>query len=304
MKTRWVTTLIKTILCLAVIFGFALLTYNTYTLFNTFTQQGFSTNVIIYAIYILIELALWIWCIILLRRYKYRFAKPSFKLVFILVLCTTLTIRGVSWWNEQPSSVSVASPPLTAIPSETPVLPISPISPTKPPTISAPAISLTQKPVINIIELETQIHVLINTEREKVGLKLLVYDSTLSTIARNHSSDMATNNYFDHNNLNGLTPTDRAKLAGYSCHKDYDSYYFDGIAENIFQNWLYSEIIYYNRIPTYNWNSQNEIASSTVEGWMNSLGHRQNILDSDIDKEGIGIAISNDSKVYITQDLW
>jgi hypothetical protein len=61
-------------------------------------------------------------------------------------------------------------------------------------------------------------------------------------------------------------------------------------------------VTYYNSIPKYNWNSQDEIAQSTVQGWMNSPGHHDNILRSTWDTEGIGVAISGD-KVYITEDF-
>jgi uncharacterized protein YkwD len=161
------------------------------------------------------------------------------------------------------------------------------------------------KPDINIPELETEIHNLINNERQKNGVATLQYDSKLSDIARAHSQDMATRNYFSHYTPEGDGPTERAIKSGYSVHKELGGgYYSDGIAENIFQNNLYDTVTYYNGIPVYDWNSQSEIASSTVNGWMNSPGHRQNILTSTYDNEGIGIAISSDDKVYITEDFW
>lgn len=159
------------------------------------------------------------------------------------------------------------------------------------------------KPTIDISSLESEIHDLINQERQNNGLKTLSFDSKLSDIARAHSQDMATNNYFEHENLRGQDPTDRANMVGYRCHKDYGSYYTDGIAENIFQNNLYDSVTYVNLVPFHEWNTQSEIAQSTVQGWMNSPGHRKNILTSDYDKEGIGVAISNDDKVYITEDF-
>jgi uncharacterized protein YkwD len=115
---------------------------------------------------------------------------------------------------------------------------------------------------------------------------------------------MATQDYFDHYNLKGQGPTERAKAAGYNCYKTFGSYYSDGIAENIFQNWLYNSTIYYGGIATHNWNTQEDLASSTVNGWMGSPGHRQNILNPDYSKEGIGVALSTDDKVLITQDFW
>lgn len=79
---------------------------------------------------------------------------------------------------------------------------------------------------------------------------------------------------------------------------------FLGLAENIFQNNLYDRVWYTNGIPTsYEWNTVDEIAESTVLGWMNSPGHRQNILTPHFYSEGIGVAISGDDKVYITQNF-
>jgi len=165
-------------------------------------------------------------------------------------------------------------------------------------------INIDEKPIINIIGLEAEIHTLINNERQSYGLAPLEYDAMLAQIARAHSADMATRNYCSHNNLEGQDPTERAEAAGYDCYKNFGTYYTDGIAENIFKNNLYSSITYYNSVPVYDWNSQSEIASSTVNGWMNSQGHRENVLKSTYDKEGIGVAISNDYTVYITQDFW
>jgi len=159
------------------------------------------------------------------------------------------------------------------------------------------------KPDLDISSLESEIHNLINNERQNNGLRALSLDSKLSEIARAHSRDMAQNGYFEHTNLRGQDPTDRANTKGYTCYKDYGSYYTDGIAENIFQNNLYDSITYVNLVPFHDWSSQTEIAQSTVQGWMNSPGHKQNILTGTYDKEGIGIAISSDDKVYITQDF-
>ncbi len=156
---------------------------------------------------------------------------------------------------------------------------------------------------IDIGLLEIEIHNLINNERRNNGLTALSLDSKLSDIARVHSQDMAQNNFFAHENLRGQDPTARASAQGYSCYKSYGSYYTSGIAENIFQNNLYTSTTSINFIPFHDWSTQSEIAESTVQGWMNSPGHRQNILTSTYDKEGIGVAIASDDKVYITEDF-
>lgn len=159
------------------------------------------------------------------------------------------------------------------------------------------------KPEINTTELEMEIHNLVNNERVERGLAILGYDQVLSDIARTHSIDMGLNGYFDHVNLKGQDPSARANAAGYSCYKNYGSYYTEGIAENIHQDNLYSSVTTYNGIPSYDWNNQSEIAVSTVDSWMNSPGHRKNILTASYDKEGIGVFIAADDKVYITQNF-
>jgi uncharacterized protein YkwD len=154
------------------------------------------------------------------------------------------------------------------------------------------------KEKIDVATLELKIHNLVNKERQNNGLPFLQYDTTLAEIARRHSEDMVSRNFFDHVNPDGLDPTARAKTAGYNCYKNFGSYYRDGIGENIgltpIGNVLGCGDVY----------SMDDIADCCVSGWMNSPGHRQNILDSSYDKEGIGIAVSSDDKVYITQDFW
>jgi len=80
---------------------------------------------------------------------------------------------------------------------------------------------------------------------------------------------------------------------------------FGGISENLFLNNLYDTIWYTNDIPTsYDWNTPEEIARSTVDGWMDSQGHRKNILTPYYTSEGIGVDISwSDHRVYITQNF-
>ncbi len=115
---------------------------------------------------------------------------------------------------------------------------------------------------------------------------------------------MAAQDYFAHVNPAGQNPTARGVSAGYTCRKNYGSYYTYGIAENLFQNNLYSSATYYsNRETVYAWNSAEEIAQTTVGGWMNSSGHRENIVTPTFDREGIGVAIAADNKVYITEDF-
>jgi uncharacterized protein YkwD len=175
------------------------------------------------------------------------------------------------------------------------------------PTIQVPETptTLDSKPLINIPVLENKIHDLINVQRTQNSLTALSFDPQLNLIARAHSQDMATRNYFEHYTPEGADPTARGLSAGYHCHKDLpNGYYVDGLAENIYQNNLYNSYETMDGvIISHDWNDMNALAVSTVQGWMNSTGHRENILTPAFDREGIGIAISSDDKVYITEDF-
>ncbi len=214
-----------------------------------------------------------------------------------------------------PTNTAVPTNTPTLIPTQTPVPP--PIVPTntltpKPESLadrffkSAKDLTETSRqdqPEINIGELETLVHSLINQERLKRDLAGLEWDGEIAAIARDHSVDMGNKKYFSHTNRDGQNATDRGANAGYDCIKDYGNYYTFGLAENIHQGWLFSSTTYINGVAFYNWSSQGEIAARAVNGWMESRGHRENILKDTYDRTGIGIAITSEGKVFITQNF-
>lgn len=219
---------------------------------------------------------------------------------------------GIAPFNAS-SSQEVSSPP-SIIPTSTKYSTIAATTPSLPKVTITPKISpikttttsnsFASKPIINVQSLERKIHDLVNQERYKAGLSPLSIENCITSVARLHSNDMANQQYFSHINLKGEDPTERGNKVGCVCRKNVGSFHYLGLAENIFLNNLYSKYWTTNGVITsYEWDSEDEIAKSTVEGWMNSPGHRQNILTARFDREGIGVAISNDDKVYITQDL-
>jgi len=149
------------------------------------------------------------------------------------------------------------------------------------------------QPRITISALQQKIAGLVNAERQARHLNPFVSDENLSRIARAHSEDMARRGFFDHVNPDGEAPRDRMRRAGYHCPKT--------SGENIFQNNLYSRVTISGNRKTYEWNSLQQIAGSTVSGWMQSSGHRQNILHTAYRKTGVGAAIAADGQVYFTQ---
>ena len=138
-------------------------------------------------------------------------------------------------------------------------------------------------------QIEELVYTMTNQYREAAGLQPLDRITKIDQIARAHSEDMAKRNYFEHDTPEGLDPTDRGNAAGYPCRKDYGSYYSYGLAENIFMH-------------TGTWYGAEHLADEIMKGWMNSFGHRQNIMESDYDRIGIGVAIGGGA-VYATQNF-
>jgi uncharacterized protein YkwD len=170
-------------------------------------------------------------------------------------------------------------------------------------------------PAVKPQDLEKRISELINAERVKVKLKPLKIDPRLSEIARRHSGDMSRRRFFDHVNPDGQGPTERGLAAQYKCVKHLAPYVSQdasgnvfqgeyvarGLAENIFQNNLYSRVIMSGTNKTYEWNTAEKIVRTTVDGWMASPGHRENILTGRYEKTGVGVAIAANAQILITQ---
>ncbi|MEV3926225.1 CAP domain-containing protein [Actinomadura coerulea] len=119
---------------------------------------------------------------------------------------------------------------------------------------------------------EASVVSLTNAERAKHGCPALRTDARLVTAARRHSADMAANNYFDHTSRNGDSPWKRMGDAGYGSPG----------AENIAKGY-----------PT---------ASAVMKGWMDSPGHRANILNCGLRAIGVGMASGSGGPLW-TQDF-
>jgi uncharacterized protein YkwD len=171
------------------------------------------------------------------------------------------------------------------------------------PTVSSGQLpSKHPKPDISGRDLEKRIHALINRERSAHGLSPLAWDNSLSRIARGHSKDMARRGFFSHDSPEGRDFSFRYRQQGYACAIQIGNTIHTG-AENIALNSLYSSITTINSVVYQDWNTAEQIALSTVQGWMNSPGHRKNILTPHWLNQGIGVFITADDKVYITQNF-
>ena len=135
-------------------------------------------------------------------------------------------------------------------------------------------------------ELEMKVHDGINAERVNNGRTPLKWEERLAAVARAHSDDMTSRIYFSHDTPEGLGPSDRIDRSGYSCWKS--SHY--GVAENIAIETTLGNI--------------DRTAAEAVQGWMNSPGHRTNLLGRQYDRTGIGASFGTwrgYKAVYLTQ---
>ncbi|MEU7745122.1 CAP domain-containing protein [Nonomuraea sp. NPDC049158] len=122
---------------------------------------------------------------------------------------------------------------------------------------------------------ENEVLRLTNAERAKGGCKPLKHDAQLHKAAFGHSSDMATKNYFSHTSQDGRSFMDRIRGAGFTGGT--------GWAENIAMGQ-----------PT---------PASVVTGWMNSAGHKANIMNCKYNLIGVGAAKNSKGQIYWTQDF-
>ena len=173
------------------------------------------------------------------------------------------------------------------------------------------------KPVILPVSLERSIHEMINIQRRAYALPGLGVDPALSEGARYHSSDMALRGYFSHGTPEGRMPIDRAMIAGYPVRKAVGNRIYEGIGENIAKIPLHEscrEVTSFVEYPggirrvtgrrrEYSWYTQQELAAEVVGGWMNSPGHRENILRRHYKREGIGVTFAEDF-AHITQNFF
>ena len=137
-----------------------------------------------------------------------------------------------------------------------------------------------------VSELELKVHAGINVERAQQGGSPLAWDEGLASVARAHSDDMTGRGYFSHDTPEGLDPTDRLHRAGLNCRKGYRY----GIAENIAIETTLSNL--------------DRTAAEAVRGWVNSPGHRSNLLGRQYDRTGIGASFGTwrgYQAVYLTQ---
>ena len=125
-------------------------------------------------------------------------------------------------------------------------------------------------------QLINQVLELTNAERAKAGLKPLTLNPQLAQAADGHSDSMAADDFFSHTGADGSSVGDRIQETGYQ---------YSRAGENIAAG--------------------QRTAEEVVQGWMNSPGHRANILNADYTEIGIGYEyLANDTGSVNYNHYW
>jgi uncharacterized protein YkwD len=125
-------------------------------------------------------------------------------------------------------------------------------------------------------EVELEVLALLNQERANENLPPLSIDMRLLDAARRHNNDMAINDFFSHTGSDGSSPFDRIADTGYPAMS---------AGENIAAGY--------------------RTATAAVQAWMNSSGHRANILNSGYEHIGVAYIYDSDASYghYWTTDF-
>ena len=154
--------------------------------------------------------------------------------------------------STAPSTTATTAPPTTPAPTAPPT--------TAPPATAPPATPApTTPPPAPAPTEEGQVVDLVNAARAQAGCGALTVDDRLAAAAKGHSDDMAAQGYFSHTSLDGRSFADRVRAAGYP----------DPGGENIAQGQRGAEAVH--------------------DAWMNSQGHRENILNCGFATIGVGL---------------
>ncbi|MET9883805.1 CAP domain-containing protein [Streptomyces sp. NPDC006430] len=152
------------------------------------------------------------------------------------------------------------SPPAQPKPAQPPVATKKPQAP-QPSTTTAPPASGAVAAVL----------ALVNQERAAAGCSAVSLNAKLTKAAQDHSADMASHSNMSHTGSDGSDPGTRITRAGYA---------WTTYGENV----------------AYGYSTPEKV----MEGWMNSQGHRENILNCSFKEIGIGLAQPGN---YWTQDF-
>jgi len=142
----------------------------------------------------------------------------------------------------------------------------------KNPDLIYPGQKITIPNLDDVKALENEVIRLVNVERAKAGLPQLTQNWQLSRVARYKSQDMIDKGYFAHNSPTYGSPFKMMESFGIR---------YSAAGENIAMG--------------------QQSPSQVMNAWMNSPGHRNNILSPSFTQIGVGLAKDKNGRMYWTQ---
>lgn len=131
-------------------------------------------------------------------------------------------------------------------------------------------------------EVERLVHTLVNRERANLGLTSVRTDALLTSLAQEHSRSMTLHGFFSHDRRPGVRDLDFSLPPGTIRSENLSS---TPQTRFIFGPFLTLE----------------EVCEWTASNWMSSPEHRHTILEPRFTKTGVGVSLSSDERLYITQ---
>lgn len=166
-------------------------------------------------------------------------------------------------------AAKTASKPTEAAPAQT----APSVKASSPSTATVPSTTTTTNPVSGLTADEQKALDLMNADRIANGLPTLKVNNQLVGLAERYAQDMINRGFFSHYDPEGRSPFDRMKQAGIS---------YRSAGENLAIN-------------------RNVTAAETA--FMNSPGHRANILNPSYTEIGIGVKYASNGQAYVVQEF-
>ncbi|RJR37238.1 MAG: CAP domain-containing protein [Deltaproteobacteria bacterium] len=154
--------------------------------------------------------------------------------------------------------------------------------------VQIPPVAQQPKPVLpppgvkHLPKVEDLVLEMTNQARRSQGLAPLSNDEELRNVARAYSDDMLARNFFDHTNPEGVAFDER--ISDHYPHRVYV------VGENIWSAFGYHP------------DKTQQVAKEIMDSWMNSPGHRENLLSPGYTHLGVGVS-ARQNKIRATQEF-
>lgn len=137
-----------------------------------------------------------------------------------------------------------------------------------------------------------------NRARRRHRLPLLRPHTALGVAARRHSRDLASTGRFSHSGSDGSQGEARVDRVGVR---------YLAFGENLYTSSLFRSGITTQDglgppVTRYDWITPDDLARDAVRGWLESPGHRANLLHPRFERAGVGVALNSELGWIVTMD--